>query len=111
MSINTQIPQTEWSEFFVAFSNGNQGREVTLEVFSVEEGAEGQARQGKLLALDYDSPEKGNRLMLTTGEGEVEYSHTVDAPVEVMRAQEDDGEIEALEIIDQQGVRTILSLK
>ncbi|WP_146119089.1 DUF5335 family protein [Blastopirellula marina] len=111
MALNTQIPQAEWSDFFVAFSNGNRGREVTLEVFSAEVGSEGQARQGKLLALDYDSPDKGNRLMLTTGEDDVEYTHTVTAPTEVMRAQDEDGEIEALEIVDQQGEKTVIALK
>lgn len=111
MAINTQIPQAEWSEFFVAFSNGNRGREVTLEVFSMEEGSEGQARQGKLLALDYDSPGKGNRIMLSTGDEEVEYAHTVSDPTEVMRAQDDDGRIEALEIVNQQGEKTVIALR
>ena len=111
MSLNTQIPEAEWGEFFVSFSNGNRGREVTLEVFSSEEGAEGQFKQGKLLAVDYDPPGKGNRIVLTTGTTEIDYSHTVSDPVDVYRAQHDDGEIAALEIADGQGVKTVLSLK
>ena len=110
MAINTQIPQSEWSEFFVSFSNGNRGRKVTLEVFSTGAGSEGQVKQGQLLAVDYDSPDKGNKIVLTTGVDEVEYSHPIADPKEVCRAQHDDGEIAALEITDGNGAKTVLSL-
>ena len=52
---------------------------------------------------------KGNDIVVTTGVGEVDYSHTIEAPVEVWRAQQDSGEVAALEIIDQNNVKTILS--
>jgi hypothetical protein len=41
---------------------------------------------------------------------EVDYSHTSKAPVVVWTAQHDSGEIGALEIIEQNKVKTILSL-
>ena len=67
-------------------------------------------RQGKLMAVDYDPVGKGNDVVVTTGETEVDYTHTIKAPVEVWKAQQDSGEIGTLEIIDQDNVKTILSL-
>ena len=111
MSINSQISQREWISFLETFSNGNRGREVSIEVVGAAEGYGGQTRQGRLMAVDYDPPMQGNHIIVTTGENEVDYSHTIDSPVELWRAQRDDGEISSLEIIDDNGVKTILSLK
>jgi hypothetical protein len=111
MAINTQVPREEWKDFFVTFSNGNRGRMLSLEVLDPEFGDSGQVKQGKLLALDYDPVDKGNDIVVTTGVDEVDYSHTIEAPVEVWKAQKDSGEVAALEIIDQNNLKTILSLK
>ena len=111
MAINTKLSPDEWVDFFVTFSNGNQGREVTLQVFGGDEGAEEQARQGKLLAVDFDPPGKGNDLVISTGVNEESYSHVIKEPVEVWRAQHDDGSIAALEIIDSNGMKTVLGLQ
>ena len=111
MATNTQISQAEWKDFFVTFSNGNVGRLLTLEVFDSESGDTGQMNQGKLMAVDYDPVGKGNDIVVTTGEGEIDYTHTIQAPVEVWKAQQDNGEVAALEVIDQNDVKTILSLK
>jgi hypothetical protein len=79
--------------------------------FAASEGTESPVREGKLLAVDYDPPNKGNDIVITTGVDRVEYSHTVGTPVEVWRAQRDDGEIVALEITNQRGVKTVVGLK
>lgn len=110
MAINTQVSSSDWLEFFVSFSNGNQGRLLSLEEFDAESGSTGQVVQGKLIAVDYDPVDKGNDLVVTTGDGEIDNSHIVKAPVEVWKAQADDGEIVSLEIIDQNGAKTILRL-
>ena len=110
MAINTQISQDEWKEFFVSFSNGNGGRMLSLEVLDPESGSSPQVKQGKLIAVDYDPVGKGNDIVVTTGDGEVDYTHTIQAPVKVWKAQHDNGEVGALEIIDQNNVKTILSL-
>ena len=109
MAINTQIPREEWKDFMVSFSNGNRGRTLSLEVFDSESGDSGQVKQGKLMAVDYDPVDKGNDIVVTTGVDEVDYTHTIKAPVEVWKAQHDSGEVSALEIIDQNSVKTILS--
>lgn len=59
MAINSQIPQEEWQDFFVTFSNGNCGRELSLEIFDKESGDLSSAKQGKLMAVDYDPVGKG----------------------------------------------------
>ncbi len=109
MATNTQIAQTDWQDFFVMFSNGNRGRVVSLEVFDADSGTTGQARQGPLMAIDYDPVGKGNDIVVTTGVDEIEYSHTIPAPVEVWQEQLDDGQAAALEIIDQNNVKTVVS--
>ncbi len=111
MAINTQITREEWQDFFVTFSNGNSGRMLGVEVFDAEAGDIGSAKQGKLLAVDYDPVGKGNDIVVTTGVDDVEYSHTINAPTEVWMAQQDNGEISALEIIDQNNVKTILTFE
>ena len=45
MTINKQIPQADWKDFFVTFSNGNRGREISLEVFDSESGDLGPANR------------------------------------------------------------------
>lgn len=109
MAINTQISQNDWKDFFVTFSGGNHGRRLSLEVIDPESGNTEQVEQGKLMAMDYDPVGKGNDIVVTTGDSEVDYTHTIKAPVEVWKAAEDSGEIAALEIIEQNDVKTILS--
>ena len=109
MAINSKIEQSQWKDFFVSFSNGNRGREVTLEVYDAVSGSSGQAKQGPLMAIDYDPVGKGNDLVITTGVDEIEYSHTVPGPVEVWQDQADDGQVAALQIVDQNGHKTIVS--
>jgi hypothetical protein len=110
MAITTQIPQADWQDFFVTFSNGNRGRGLSLEVFDNETGDQPAANQGPLMAVDYDPVGKGNDIVVTTGTEEIDYSHTIKAPVELWQAQNDNGEVSALEIIDHNNVKTILSL-
>jgi hypothetical protein len=111
MAITTQIPQDQWQDFFVTFSNGNCGRMLSMEIFDTEIGDIASSKQGKLMAIDYDPAGKGNDIVVTTGVDEVGYSHTINAPVEVWKAQDESGQIGALEIIDQNNVKTILSLQ
>ena len=99
MAINTQVPREEWQDFFVTFSNGNRGRILSLEVFDSESGDSGQVKQGKLMAVDYDPVDKGNDIIVTTGVDEVDYTHTIKAPVEVWNAQHDSGEVAALAVL------------
>ena len=110
MAINTEVPRDQWKDFFVSFSNGNQGRQLSVEVFDQQSGDLSAQKQGPLMAVDYDPIGKGNNIVVTTGTDEIDYSHSIQAPAKVWKAQHDDGSIGALEIIDQNNTKTILSL-
>ena len=109
MTINKEIEHADWPEFFVLFTNGNRGREITIEIFDSESGSTGQANQGRLMAIDYDPVGKGNDIVVTTGIDEIDYSHTISAPVQVLQDQHDSGQVNALEIIYQNNTKTVLS--
>lgn len=110
MAINTQIPREEWKDFFATFSNGNRARPVTMEVFDTSSGSSGPMKLGPLMGVDYDPVDKGNDIILSIGMDNVDRTHTIDAPTEVRQAQLDNGEIFALEIVDQAGSKTVVSL-
>jgi hypothetical protein len=109
MAINTQIPRAEWSNFFISFSNDTRGRLVSIQVIDQVSGDSGEVAEGKLLAIDYDPETKGNDIILSLGTEEIAATHLVAAPVELWKAQHDTGEIAALEIIDQNNGKTIVS--
>jgi hypothetical protein len=110
MAMNTQIPNEEWSNFLTTFSNDTRGRLVSVQVIDPVSGDAGEVAQGKLLAVDYDPMEKGNDMVVSLGTEDIDVTHSVAAPVELWKAQLDTGEISALEIIDQNNGKTILSL-
>lgn len=111
MAINTQIPNEEWSGFLTTFSNDTRGREVSIQTIDTGTGDAGVTGQGKLVAVDYDPVSKGNDIVVSLGAAEIEATHAVAAPVELWKAQRDSGEIMAIEIIDQNNGRTILSIE
>ena len=110
MAINTLITAEEWGDFLVIFSNDTRGRAVIIQVIDPVSGDAGEVARGPLLAIDYDPIGKGNDIIVSLGTEEIENSHTIEAPEELWRAQHNNGEIIALEIIDQNGGKTILSL-
>ena len=110
MSINTQVPQDEWKNFFVTLSNGNRGRALSLEVLNSQYGDSGLARPGKLMAVDFGPVGKGNDIVVTTGVDQIDYAHRIESPTEVWKTQNNDGVLAALEITDQNNVKTILTL-
>jgi hypothetical protein len=111
MAINTQIPNEEWSGFLTTFSNDTRGRRVSIQVVDPVSGDSGVTGEGKLMGIDYDPVSKGNDIVVSLGESEIEASHTVSAPVELWKAQHDSGEIIALEIIDQNNGKTIVTIE
>ena len=111
MAINTRIPTEEWSDFFTTFSNDTRGRQVSIQVLDTESGDTGVVDKGNLLAVDYDPANKGNDIVVTCGTDKIDASHTIGAPEELWRAQLDSGEINALEIIDQNKNQTIIIIE
>ena len=107
---NKQISQTRWVEFFDQFTNGNRGRLIKLEIVDRESGDEIPIQNAPLWSLVYDPVDKGNSLTIATGRNEVTYSHTIVAPKTVWEAQNTNGKVVALEIVDRSNAQTILHL-
>lgn len=108
---NAQVPRDQWLKFFDQFAHGNEGRPVRLETFGGELGDEEIGRKLPLLSINYDPKEKGDRLTISTGKQQIEYEHEVDAPKEIWVEQDPSGRGEAMEIVSETGVRTIVSFE
>lgn len=108
---NKQISPDRWVEFFDQFTNGNRGRLIKLEIVTQESGNLIPIQNAPLWSLVYDPVNKGNDLIIATGKSEVTYSHTILAPKTVWEAQDQNGKVVALEIVDQSGTQTILHFK
>ncbi len=93
------------------YSNGNRGRMVAIEVADLAIGDQPLTEAAPLFAIDYDPANKGDDLVITTGRDEVDYSLKINAPAEIWESQDDNGKVVALEIIDRDGVKTILTFK
>jgi hypothetical protein len=111
MSLTREVERENWVEFLSLLSNGNRGRLIRIEVGDPSAGDEELAAALPLYAIDYDPVGKGNDLVISTGADAQTYSHTVDAPVEIRQLQEESGKVSLLEIVDQNGVRTVITFK
>ena len=111
MAQTKKVDRGRWPEFLSMFSRGNRGRSVSIELVGMEVGDQPLAESAPLLAIDYDPERKGDNLVITTGRDVVDYTHTIDEPTEIWELQDDKGEVQALEIVDRSGTKTILSFK
>lgn len=105
MAKSKEIPRDRWQEFCATFTNGNRRRATSIEVLGSGRLLDG----APLLGVTFDPVGKGNDITLTTGKDSVEFAHSVNAPTELWEAQADDGRAQALEIVDQNGVKTVVS--
>ncbi len=109
MTQSKQISRSNWPDFCVTFSNGNRGRPVAIEVLGEEEGACRLVDSAPLLGIIHDSLGKGDDLIVAIGRHQVEYAHRIAAPAEIWKAQTKDGLITALEIVNQNGTKTVIA--
>jgi hypothetical protein len=111
MAQTKKVERGRWSEFLSTFSRGNRGRSVSIELVGMEVGDQPLTEAAPLLAIDYDPERKGDNLVISTGRDVVDYTHTINEPTEIWESQDDNGEVQALEIIDKSGSKTILAFK
>lgn len=111
IELSKTVPHERWGEFFDQFSDGNRGRRLAIETISTELGDETLIQNAPLQAIVYDRPGKGNDLVIEVGKDEVTYAHTIDAPTEILTAQNSVGQIMAISIRDDAGMKTIVKLK
>jgi hypothetical protein len=108
MAQSKQIPRDAWPEYCATFTNGNKSRSVSIEVLG--QGVAKLTEKAPFPAIDFDPLGKGNNFVVTTGRGgEVSLSHEVSAATELWESADGDGQVTGLEIVDQNGKKTILS--
>ncbi len=106
---NAQVPREEWPDFFDRFVHDSEGRLVDLETFGSSIGDELLAESVPLLSINYDPREKGDVVRISAGHTEVEYEHRVPSPKEVWVEEDSDGRGQAMEIISENGDRTVVN--
>jgi Family of unknown function (DUF5335) len=111
IDINKSVPSERWVEFFDQFSDGNRGRYISIEVIDSEVGDEELIKNAPLMAMVYDPPGKGDKLMIEIGKDEVTYAHTIDTPNEVLTGQDENGVVLAVQIVDMTGTKTLIQLQ
>ncbi|MGS0680759.1 DUF5335 family protein [Shewanella sp. 125m-7] len=104
-----QLPQADWLDHFVTFSNGNKGRLMTIEAIGMAAGEQPLADASPLLAIDYDPVNKGNKLTISTGKNAIDYSHTISDPKVIWQQQDENGKVISLEIINVSNTSTIIT--
>ena len=68
------------------------------------------AKDVALVAIDYDSVLKGNKMVISYGDEEAPYRHMIDGPVALWQGQDVNGRVVALEVEDEKGGHTIMTL-
>jgi hypothetical protein len=111
MAQTKKVDPAQWPEHLRMLSNGNKGRLVAIEVADMSVGDQPLTSSAPLFAMDYDPAEKGDDLVITVGKDEIDYSHTIKGPVELWESQDDNGKLVALEVVDQEGTKTIVAFK
>jgi len=104
------MPAEGWEAWCDTFTNGNRGRLLRIEIVGDEVGAEPLADGAGLVALDYDPAGKGKDFVISYGDEGAPSSHVIADPVALWQAQDENGLVVSLEIEDQRGGRTIVTL-
>jgi Family of unknown function (DUF5335) len=104
------VPRERWVEFLSLFSNGNRGRRVSIETISSAEDWR-VASQAPLLAIDYDPAGKGDDVVISLGQDSLAASHVVQDPQELWEAQDENGKVVAVQIVDKTGAKTLLGFE
>lgn len=104
-----QIHADKWAEHCSLFTNGNKGRMVTITSLDNETGNLILAENSPLMAFDYDPIKKGDDMVISLGKDTLEYSHTIQAPIEFWETHDDSGEVTSIEIIDQMDNKVIVT--
>lgn len=111
IDISKSVPRERWGEFFDQFSDGNRGRHISIEIIGSELGDAELIQNAPLHAIIYDSPGKGDDLVIEVGRDEVTYAHTIDSPTGISTGQNSNGQIIAISIADAAGTQTLIELQ
>jgi len=99
-----RLERVDWGGFFILATQGYFGRQVSIEVISLEIGAQPKVQRSPLIEMSYDPNSDVLRVLL----GEV--SHLVHGPRELYVDEEFLGAV-SVEVVDAEGIRQILTLR
>ena len=96
-----QIQRKNWIDHLRLFSNGNNGRLVSISLVDSKGAGERIIDELPLMAVDYDPIHKGDNIVISLGLETLAFSHTVEVPVEMWETHNDEGVVTSMKIIDQ----------
>ena len=106
MTLRTQIKPERWSDFFVTFSNGNRGRSIVIKVDDPSLGIARLDSGVPLMAMGFDPAGKGDDIVVTIGRESIDWTHIVNAPLEIVELQDESGTVEELIVVDESNTTT-----
>ena len=89
-----QIQKSEWQDRLQALTSGNRNR-----IASISFKGNILAENKPFDSINYDPAGKGNDMVIAV-EG---FTHTIDLPVELYLAHDEQGVVTSLEVVDQKG--------
>jgi len=99
-----RLERGDWGGFCILATQGYFGRQVSIEVISLEIGAQPEVQRSPLMGMSYDP--KSDVLQVLLGE----VSHLVHGPRELYVDEELLGAV-SVEVVDAEGIRQILTLR
>ena len=104
------IPSELWGDFCDTFTTGNRGRKVNITLENEDVGE--RLADGTIFsAIDYDPAGKGDIFMISYGDQAPFTTHVVNMPLELWQAQNENGKVIALEIIDAEDLKTVIEIE
>ncbi len=108
MAGSKQIQTERWIEYCSLFTNGNKGRPLNIITMDDKKAYRVLEEGLPLMAVDYDPVDKGDDMVVSLGKDSLEFSHTIEAPVEMRENRDEKGVVTSLEIFDQNNYKIIL---
>jgi hypothetical protein len=108
---NRQVPRSEWSGFFQEFSRRHDGWLVTVRVLHPKIGSQVEVRDLPLEGIVSRADARGPISLHLGATAERNVEHEIPSPREVWVEISDRGAEEALEVLSDDGTKTILEFR
>ena len=110
--ITQQIPTNEWAGFFENFSRKHEGALVSLQVISLDIGAQVEQRELALQGLSHelDGSARSTVIIMMGSRPDQHVTHSITRPTEVNVEKTDEGTDIAISIKDADGNTALLQL-
>ena len=109
MGRTIEIPRQTWAVYFDNFSKRALNTPIRLEVENRDIGSQEMTRRLPLVGIDLET--KGSEagdIEVTVGDERQEFMHHIDNPTRVYLKVDDDGNIDCMELEDQDNGKTLV---